>query len=780
MSCTLCDLPTPDPPVTGPGVDGRFCCRGCLEVARTLDDPAAADADDVRADLADADADAAAADGETAYLAVEGMHCATCEAFLESRARGHDGVLAASASYPADVVRLTYDPARVDREALPGVLDGLGYRASLDPDADAEDDSVGRLLVGGFFGMMVMLWYLLFLYPTYAGLPARFRLLDVTGGAGTYLLWNVWVMATVVLGYTGFPLLRGAYVSLRAGRPNMDLLVALAAGTAYLYSTVALLLGRTELYFDITVVVVLAVTLGTYYESRVKRRAAGQLARLTEERAESARRRTGDGTETVPVADLAPGETVVVRGGERVPVDGCVVEGTAAADESLVTGESLPVRKAPGDEVIGGSLLADGGLVVEVGADATSTLDRLVDLLWSVQSGRPGAQRLADRLAAVFVPAAVAIAVAATAGHLLLGASPTAALLTGLAVLVVSCPCALGLATPLAVASGVRAALDRGVVVTDASAFERAPAADVVVLDKTGTLTTGEMTLLDVVPAGADADALLTRAAAVEQFSDHPVAGAVTDAAPAPDLAVTDVEQFPGRGVGASVAGERVVVGRWDLLHEAGMAVPDDLGTRYESARADGHVPALVGWDGAARGLLVAGDAPREGWADAVTDLRDRVDEVVVLTGDDGPSADRYRDHPAVTEVFAGVPPEGKAATVERLRQRGTVVMVGDGSNDAPALATADLGIALERGTRLAAEAADAVVTTDDLATVPTVFDLTAETNRRIRQNLGWALLYNAVALPVAALGFLNPLVAAVAMATSSLLVVANSARSLD
>ncbi|MFB6141720.1 MAG: heavy metal translocating P-type ATPase [Halorientalis sp.] len=797
--CTLCDLPTPDPPVTDGSVEGAFCCRGCLEVARALDDPAGTDADAARADV-DAGPAVADAAGEEAFLAVEGMHCGTCETFLESRATDREGVRAAEASYTSGLLRVVYDPAAVAREDLPDLVSGLGYRAQ-PAAADGPDDEgelTGRLLVGGFFGMMVMLWYVLFLYPAYLGVPAETLFLDVEGAAGAYLLGNAAVLSGVVLCYTGSPILRGAYVSLRAGQPNMDLLVALAATTAYAYSLAVVLTGGTEVYFDISVVVVLAVTVGGYYEDRTKERAAGHLADLTEQRVTEARRRTAGGTEAVPVEDVEEGDELVVDPGERVPVDGTVLEGEAAVDRSLVTGESVPERRAAGDEVVGGALVTDGTLVVAA-AGGESTLDRLLSRLWAIQSARPGVQRLADRLAAVFVPLVLVLAALAVGAHLLLGATPTGAFLTGLAVLVVSCPCALGLATPLAVASSVRSALERGLVVTDESVFETAPDADVVAFDKTGTLTTGRMAVVDTVLADGSADTSdrsgsgrgpradggrqvaadpLARASAVEQFADHPLAAAVTDHTPPPDVPVADFERHPGRGVSATVESERVVVGTRTLLDAEGLAVPDDLAARYERAADAGRVPALVGSDGRARGLVVAADDPRPEWSDVVAALAaDR--EVVVLTGDDERAADRFRDHDGVDRVFAGVPPQAKAEVVERLQGEGTVAMVGDGSNDAPALAAADLGVALDSGTRLAADAADVVITTDDLASVPAVFDLTAAARRRVRQNLGWALCYNAIALPLTVAGLVTPVLAAVAMATSSLLVVANSARSL-
>jgi len=772
-TCSLCELPTPDPPVTDGSVEGTFCCRGCLEVARTLGDVEAADPTTARESIDTGDPEEAA--GETAYLSVEGMHCGTCEVFVESRAVERAGVTAADASYPANTVRVVYDDERTDTGEIAESISGLGYTASERERGDRETATVtqGRLLIGGFFGMMTMVWYVLFLYPAYLGWT-DVVLLDPGGPAGTYLLANVWIMATIVLGYTGFPILRGAYVSLRAGHPNMDLLVALAATTAYVYSVAAFLLGQTELYFDITVVVVVVVTLGNYYEDRIKRRAAADLGELTAQRVERARRRTAEGTETVDVSTLESGDEVLVESGDRVPVDGTVSEGSGAVDESLVTGESLPERKEAGDRVIGGSLVTDGGFVLAVAEDATNTLDRLVDHLWSIQSSRPGVQRLADRIAAVFVPGVVVLAVLAVIVHLAIGSTPTAALLTGLAVLIVSCPCALGLATPLAVASGIRAALERGIVVTSGDAFERAEAADVIAFDKTGTLTTGRLTVLET----PDAEPLRV-AAAVEQFADHPIARALVEAADGPVPEVTTVETYPGRGVGGTVAGESVLVGSLSLFEARGWDVPEGIRERAEAARDRGTIPAVIGRDGAACALAVAGDEPRPDWESTVDRLSgDR--EIVVVTGDGERAAARFRRHPGVDRVFAGVPPEAKAETVRRLGAEGTVAMVGDGSNDAPALAAADLGIAMAGGTELAADAADAVVTDDALERVPTVFSLLPAARRRIRQNLAWAFLYNAIALPIAVAGFLNPLLAAVAMATSSLLVVGNSARSLS
>ncbi|MFK8212496.1 heavy metal translocating P-type ATPase [Haloferax volcanii] len=795
--CDLCGLPTPTPPVTGDDADGEFCCRGCLEITRALGDAASADPETVERELA-GEADEIPDDAERTYMAVDGMHCATCEAFVSGTARTCEGVYAAEASYANDMVRVTYDPETADLDGLSGTLARYGY-GTRDPEereaAERSDNQVARFVIGGgVFGMMVMLWYVLFLYPTYVGFQP---VVELGVFDGIYILGNIWVMTSIVLFYTGFPILRGALVSLRAGQPNMDLLVSLAATSAYVYSTAAVLVGETHVYFDVTVAIILVVTLGNYYEDRIKRKAAGMLSDLAASRVSEARRRVegdADGSgdtavETVALDALESGDLVEVRPGERVPVDGTVREGTAAVDEALVTGESMPRTKRPGDDVLGGTVVTDRPLVVAVGEDATSTLDRLVELLWDIQSARSGVQRLADKLATIFVPTVLVLAAVTFGWTLLGGGAPTDALLVGLTVLIVSCPCALGLATPLAVASGIKEAAGRGIVVASEAVFEAVPDVDVVVFDKTGTLTDGDMAVLRVV--GDDGSDALAAAAALERFSAHPLATAVVEAAEdrieaagadasIPDVAADDVT-VRDRGVSGAVDGERVVVGHPDLLRDEGVTLAPAHEDAVEAARDEGAVPVVVGWGGRSRAVLVVGDEPREAWDDVVAAVAaGGRREVVVLTGDSERAARRFRDHPDVTDVFAGVPPEAKAETVERLRARGTVAMVGDGSNDAPALAAADIGIALGTGTDIAGDAADAVLVGRDIDAIPEVFSLSTGVNRRIRGNLAWAFGYNAVAIPLAAFGVLNPLFAAVAMGTSSLLVVANSARSLD
>jgi Cu2+-exporting ATPase len=794
--CTLCDLDVPDDPITDSDVDGEFCCRGCLEVARSLDgvDAEAVDVEEMGSEDPIEDAE-----GEVTYLSVDGMHCSTCERFLEMTATDHEGVEAAAASYATDTMKVVYDPEMVGEADVPDIVTRSGYRAARrEEDADTEDSAVARLLVGGFLGMMTMMWYVLFVYPQHFG----FEPVVTFGTFGRlYLLGQIWLFATVILLYTGFPLLRGAYVSLRAGQPNMDLLVALAATSAYVYSAAITVMGGLDVYFDVTVAIVLVVTTGNYYEDRIKRAAVDRLSELTEARVAEARTRDGD---LIPVEDVDPGTELLVRPGERIPLDGTVVEGVAAVDEALVTGESLPVTRRPGDEVVGGGVVTDRPLVVAVGEDGTSTLDRIVGLLWDIQSSRRGIQQLADKLATVFVPLVVVLGVLAAAGTLALGGTTTAAVLVGLTVLIVSCPCALGLATPLAVAAGVQRAAEDGVVVGSETVFETLPETDVVALDKTGTLTSGEMTVTDCL---GDDDGVLGRAAALERYSNHPVAdaivahaadagaptldvdgtsprtdggtsteGAAGGSATTPETLPVDVEP---KGVVGTVDGEKTVVGHPDLFAAHDISVPKEYTERAAAIADSGAIPVLVGWDGTCRGVLTVTDRPRDDWQETVGVLAAEDRDVVVLTGDDSAAAERFERHPDVNEVFAGLPPDGKVATVRRLRERGRVTMIGDGANDAPALAAADVGIALARGTELATDAADAVVTSGRLDAVPTLFAVAEATRRRVRGNLAWAFGYNLVAIPLAATGVLNPLFAALAMATSSGLVVLNSSRQL-
>ncbi|WP_435079458.1 heavy metal translocating P-type ATPase [Halococcus sp. AFM35] len=777
-ACALCELPVEEP-VTAPDVDGEFCCRGCLEVARLVDEGEETDLSitDIRERATEEDSELSVPDGaETAYLSVDGMHCQTCEGFIELLAEEESGVHEARASYATEMLRIVFDPDETDRYALAEAVSRLGYRAS---GPDEEDDSLRsrvefgkyRAILAAVVMMPVLIPYVLFIYPVYLGIYPESFLYGSTIEAMVFGPLAVW--STLILIGLGYPIFRGAYVSLRVGRPNMDVLIAIAVLAAYGYSMATFLTGGRDPYFDVAVMVLVVVTIGNHVESRVKRAALGNRTDLTDSRASEARRMVDDTTETIDIEACEPGDQLLVKPGERIPVDGTIVEGTAAIDESLVTGESVPQRKSAGDEVLGGTVLTDSALVVEVGPDATSTIDRLVELLWSVKSTDSGVQRLVNRFAVVFVPVVVSLAVLTTAGWLALGNAPSAALLAGVSVLVISCPCSLGIATPLALAAATRDAADNRMLVLNETVLERIDDSDIVVFDKTGTLTTGEMELADIVGG----DEVLAMAAAVERRSSHPIADAIDAAAPPTTRSVSEFERAD-RTVSALVEDTRVVVGHPDSFG-AEWTTPGEIEDAVLEAYESGTHPTAVAWDGEVQGLVTVRDTPREDWADVIADLATDDREIVVLTGDDERMTETFATHPAVDQVFSGVRPESKGAIIRGLRERGTTTMVGDGTNDAPALASADLGIAVASGTEIAIEAADAVVMDDRLDAVPELFALAGATRGRIKQNLVWAGAYNAVAIPLAITGVITPLLAALMMAVSSLLVVYNSKRRL-
>ena len=843
-TCKLCDLPLSNGAVATDDGD-EFCCRGCREVHATLEER-----EDVSTDVTSEEIEETLAPPETespdhyerTFLRIDGMHCATCETFIESRAHANENVGAVDASYITDTVRIDHDPAALGEAELIDMLSGLGYRAYArdDPlgERRAEDEILLRLVVGVLFGMMVMLQYFAVIYPTYFdGLyypepTAAFLAEMLASRSATYFYLTVGFSSSIVLAYTGGPILKGAYVSIKTRQPNMDLLVALAACAAWAYSTVAIFTqsGLVHLYYDVTVGIILVVTAGSYYENEIKRTATAELAGLTEAQVTEARRYEGGETTTVAVDELTTGDQILVREGERVPVDGRICDGDGTVDEAVVTGESMPVAKTDGDEVVGGSLLLHGSFVVEAGEGATSSIDRITDVVWNLQSANHGIQQLANRLATVFVPVVLVLAVVVGTVHFLLGASVSETLLVALTVLIVSCPCALGLATPLAIASSIREALANGIVVFDETIFERLRDVDVVIFDKTGTLSTGEMSVHSAVGPSD----VFEKAARLETRSSHPVAGAIADEfgaesverpskestgavtdggenssksppttreadggvvdyesrsqsrdngsdSPSEDVTTDGITGFQSHasGVEGTVDGTPVLVGTLDLFESRGWSVPEAIRTEAESARTVGDVAVVVGTEGTASGVAAVGDEPRAGWEGALETLAEQDVEIAVLTGDSQEASSRFAAHPAVDEVFAGVPPEAKAETVRRYGAAKQTVMVGDGTNDAPALATADLGIALGSGTALAADAADVAIVTDSLDSLETVFDLADAANRRVKQNIGWAFLYNGIAIPLAITGLINPLFAAIAMGLSSLLVVSNSSRSL-
>lgn len=782
-ACALCDLPLPTEPVENDAGD-RFCCTGCRRVHATVDTVRGVERTDLRSAVAGEDPsteDVPPDDHERAFFRVEGMHCVTCERFLEAIASDIDGVYDTNASYPTEVITVDYDPETVTYSAVPEQLSGFGYRVNDLGNGDRSEfldwfafDRY-RTVIAALVMMPILALYLLFIYPTYLGIYPREFLFGPTVTTMVFVPLTVW--STIAVLGLGYPFFRGAVVSVRVRQPNMDVLIVMAVLAAYGYSVVSfVLLDARTVYFDVAVMILGVVTIGKHVENRLKWEAITNRADLTETGLTEARRLADDGsTEVIEPDECEPGDRLLIRPGERVPVDGTVVDGTAAVDESLMTGESVPQPKEPDDAVIGGSIVTDDALVVEAGPSASSTLEHLAELMWAAQSSDAGVQRHVNRFAVLFIPLVITIAVGTTIGWLVLGRPPGEALLIGVAVLVISCPCSLGIATPLALASGTGTASEAGIFVLNTAILERAPDSDIVVFDKTGTLTTGSMRVV-----GVDADnpdRLLHRAAAVEQRSSHPIGRAILAAADGETAGATDFTRHP-RAVSATVAGDRVTVGDRATFTDEAWTIPADVETALDAA-AESELAVLVGWAGRVRGIVRLQDTPREGWQGVLSGLDSDDRRVVVLTGDDQRMARPFAEHPAVDEVFAGVRPEAKEVIVRRLREEGTTTMVGDGTNDAAALAASDFGIGLASGTDIVMDAADAVVTTDDLRSIPTLFEVAAATRSRLRRNLGWAFAYNVLAVPLAVVGVVNPLIAALLMATSSLIVVTNSRRPL-
>jgi len=752
--------------------------------------------DGVSASTPEFDAVAENRDVERAFFSVTGMHCGTCEEFLEERAGIQQGVHEASASYVTETVRVEYDPTVVGVDELKDALSVAGYRVtdrehasgegvttvlSRETDADTRDleDLLGyRYIAGVLFGMFIMLPYIVVLYP--------YQLSELVGGplqgfegnaieSGLILLLPLFAGTTgVVVFFTGLPLLRGAYVSIRMHQPNTDLLAAITLVTAYVYSILALLGGHLNMYFDLVIFVGATVVAAIFYESLVKQRVMARLTDLTVSQTDEAKLCLPTETASVAVEDLRPDDRVLVGQGERVPVDGTLTEGTCTVDESVVTGESLPVVKAGGDTLVGGSVVTDGAAVIRVGDPPTSSIDRLTTAVWLLQSATHGLQRTTDRLAARLVPVLAVAAVVAGVVALALGSGLAGSLLAVFTVVLVACPWGLALSTPLSVATNLQAAMARGIVVFDETVFERVRETDVVVFDKTGTLTSGEM----VVRSAEAPEDVLVAVAELERRAAHPVASALTAAfaSDETDERVTAFESH-GLGVGGTVDDSEYLAGHPDLFVEQGWHLSESIRQRVDGARERGRLPVVVGRDGEAAGIVVLSDEPREGWESVLARLGEQDVDVVVLTGDEEVATRAFRAHSAVTAVFAGIPPEGKTETVRRLQADQRVTMVGDGTNDAPALAQADLGISLGSGTALASDAADLAIAEDELAVVETVFDLARGAGRRVRQNTALALSFNVLVAVAALLGVLNPLVVMAAAVIMASLVAGNAHR---
>ncbi|MFJ4883892.1 heavy metal translocating P-type ATPase [Streptomyces sp. NPDC088731] len=731
-------------------------------------------------------------------LAIGGMTCASCAARIEKKLNRMDGV-EATVNYATEKAKVSYRGEDVSVQDLIATVEKTGYTAHEPaPPVRAEDDGPGAEEADELRPLRQRL-----LTAVALAVPV-IAMSMVPALQFDYWQWLSLTLTAPVVTYAAWPFHKAAFTNARHGAATMDTLISVGTSAAFLWSLWALFfgtagmvgmthpfeltIGRSDgagnIYLEAAAGVTAFILAGRYFEARSKRKAGAALKALLELGAKEVTVLRGGREVTVPTAELQVGDRFLVRPGEKIATDGTVVEGASAVDASMLTGESVPVEAGVGDSVTGATLNAGGRLVVEatrIGAD--TQLARMAKLVEDAQNGKAAAQRLADRISAVFVPVVIALALGTLGFWLGNGAGLTAAFTAAAAVLIIACPCALGLATPTALMVGTGRGAQLGILIKGPEVLETTRRVDTIVLDKTGTVTTGRMTLLHVHTTDhtTETDALRL-AGALEHSSEHPIAQAVANGATertgAPLPTPEDFANVPGLGVQGVVEGHAVLVGREQLLAEWEIHLPVDLARRKAEAEAAGRTAIAVAWDGEARAVLEVADAVKDTSAQAIERLRALGLTPILLTGDNRAVAESVAAEVGIEEVYAEVMPEDKVDVVKRLQAEGrSVAMVGDGVNDAAALAQADLGLAMGTGTDAAIEAGDLTLVRGDLRAAADAIRLSRKTLGTIRTNLFWAFAYNVAALPLAAAGLLNPMIAGAAMAFSSVFVVGNSLR---
>jgi Cu+-exporting ATPase len=696
-----------------------------------------------------------AAGAERVDLPVQGMTCAACARSIERQLADAPGVRKAHVNFATNTATVEFDPARTEVDHLVEAIEEIGFTVAREPDPEAERAA-----------LRLRLWIGVLLSFPVAILGMSHGILHIPGMA-----WIQLALTTPVVAYAGARFYRGAWVALRHRTANMNTLVALGTGAAFLYSAAITALGGTEVYFEAAAIIITLILLGRFLEARARGRASEAIRRLAELQPRTARVIRGAVEEDIPVEEVKPGDLLVARPGEKIAVDGTVTVGDSAVNEAMLTGEGMPVDKAAGDAVYGGTVNLSGSLRYEARAVGRGTmLHQMIEMVKRAQGSRAPVARLADVVSGWFTLAVLAAGVITFVVWLFLAGLSTA-LVNFVAVLIIACPCALGLATPTAIMVGTGRGAEQGVLIKGGEALETAGRIDVVMLDKTGTVTRGRPEVTDIVPfAGWSATELLRVTAAAERDSEHPIGKAVMERAAGLEIPQAEAfEAVAGHGIRARVGGREVLAG-----------TPRLTGAHPEAERlaGEGKTAVLVLVDGVQAGALGVADAMKPEAAGAVAELRRMGLEVWMMTGDNRRVAEAVARRANIEHVLAEVLPDRKAAEVKRLRAAGhRVAMVGDGINDAPALAEADVGIAIGTGADIAREAGDITLVRDDLRAVAAALKLARRTMRVIRQNLFWAFAYNTVGIPVAAMGLLSPVLASAAMALSSVMVVSNSLR---
>ncbi len=707
---------------------------------------------------------------DTVVFDVDGMTCATCAVRIERVLGKQDGVESATVNLAAASASVEVAP-ETDVESLRAAVDKIGY--GLDVHQAGNERDVTEMYSEEERTQWTRFWWA-------AAFTAPAMVLHLFG---PHALWNSLtqaVLVTPVVFWAGAQYHTRAWKQARSGAANMDTLISLGSLAAYIYSLVVIW-SHEPVFFETAGMIITLITLGKAFEARAKGRASSAVHRLLELGAKEATITTAEGERTVPVDQIGVGDRMAIRPGERIPTDGIVLTGSTTVDESMLTGEPLPVRKEEGDDVIGATINHGGRIVVEatrIGAD--TTLSSIVKMVEEAQGSKAPIQRLADVYSGRFVAGVLLITLAVFGFWFFAGDGLGTAVKIAVSVLIIACPCALGLATPVAVMVGSGRGAELGILLKQAEVFERAGDIDTVLFDKTGTLTTGVMATQNV-DTNEHLKQFLKLVGSIEVTSGHPIGIAVGLAADEADVALvepTDVQNQPGLGVIGTVDGHSVVAGTPTLMKEQGMDGIEDWEPAMARGRSAGHTTFMAGWDGQVRGVIEVSDTVREESAEAVSRLRELGITSEMVTGDNRDTAERVGTKVGIETVYSEATPESKAKHVGGLQEKGKVVaFFGDGVNDAPALTQADLGLAVGSGTGVAVEAGDIVLLRDDPRLAPTAVELAEATLRTIKGNLVWAFAYNTLAIPVAAMGLLNPTIAAGAMAFSSVSVVLNALR---
>jgi copper-transporting P-type ATPase V len=710
---------------------------------------------------------------------VEGMTCGSCATRVQRILTRQPGVESAYVNYATSGARVVLADQQADPAALRAAVEQIGYRLTPMEAATPLDDGEEQAAAErAWLHRVIVGWPLALVVGYLAMFSGTLRLQP-------WVHWVEFVLTTPVQFYVGWPFLHEAARRARHRAANMDTLIAMGTLAAYTFSSARLLFFGGDMYFESAALIIAFLVLGRYFEARAKRRAGNAIRALLELGAKQARVLRNGVEVMIPVDQVRVGDLMRVRPGEKVPTDGEVIEGASAVDESMLTGESVPVEKTVGSPVTGATVNTSGVLTVAATVVGSATaLAQIVSLVSAAQAGRGHAQRLADRISAVFVPTVIGVAALTFVGWWLLGHNPVAGLIAAVAVLIVACPCALGLATPVALMVGTGRGARLGILIKGVEVLERTRTISTVLFDKTGTLTHGEMSLTKVLAtAGTNRDDVLRGAGAAEANSEHPIGRAIAAAAQSRFGAPTPAHDFaalPGHGVRATIDDLTVMVGRRNMFVEAKWAMPADLAEQTQWLEQRGNTVVFVGWAGWVRGLLALADTVKPDAADIVARLHRMGLQVAMITGDNARTAHAVATRLGIDRVLAEVLPADKQAEVAALQAAGEVVaMVGDGVNDAPALVQADLGIAIGTGTDVAIQSSDLTLMHADLAGVPAAIRLSRRIYRTIVQNLGWAFGYNVLAIPLAAAGLLNPIIAGAAMGFSSVSVVTNSLRLL-